>query len=295
MNYEEEEYEENLNIKLSARRAEDNKLVHAEFVTKQDGPFYCPDTFEELIVRKCFEKRDHFAYKARLSPVGSKESDLHNDCKNELLADLKKAYPNGGWEKERETFKEDIEKGYKKVRPDLSGRLGNKNSKGVIIEIQASVLSINKILHRTEQYSKRGAYILWIVPLEEDLGTDNFRPRLFERFLHTMYYGRVYYWYRGSGSLVVPVHFGRADRYIEESHWFEEGGSERIEGGYYKPYLRVKKPEYGEIVDLIEDFKFDNRTFFEVENEKLSVPASKIFMDNKPNWWKKEKKNNASR
>ncbi len=288
MNYEEHEYE-NFNIKLVAKQVKNNNLVYASEVTKVDGAFYCPETFEELIVRKCIEKRDHFAYKARLSPVGSKESDLHKNCKDELLEILIKNYPNGNWKKERDDFKADKVKGYKQVRPDLSGRI---NRKGLIIEIQASTISINKILERTEQYTKRGAYILWVIPLEEDLGKEDFRPRLFERFLHTMYYGRVYYWYKGCGSIITPIHYGTSERYIEESHWFEEDGTERTEGGYYRPYLRVKKPIYGEKLNLLTDFKFEPRDSFEVENEKLSAPQSKIFMDNKKIWWKKDKKTN---
>jgi competence CoiA-like predicted nuclease len=281
-----EEYE-NLDIKLVAKRVIDNRVVHASTTTKSEGPFYCPDTFEELIVRKCIEKRDHFAYKARLSPVGSKESDLHKNCKEEILKLLQEKLPDGKWAKEREDFKSDKSKGYKNVRPDLSGRI---NGKGVIIEIQASTLSINKILERTEQYSKRGAYILWIVPLLEELGKDDFRPRLFERFLHSMYYGRIYYWYEGDGLHLTTVHFGTSERYIEETHWFEEDGTEKNEGGYFKPYLRVKKPSYNRKINLLTDFRFENREKFEVENEKLSVPEAKIYVDNLQKWWKDEKK-----
>lgn len=269
--------------KTTAKKVVDNKLVHASEVTKNDGPFYCDETFEELIVRKCIEKIDHFAYKARTSPIAKKESDLHDDCQNELLEILTKKYPNGKWEKEREGFKKNDLKGYKKVRPDLSGRINNK---GVIIEIQKSSLSIKKILHRTEQYTKRGAYILWVVPLLQELGNENFRPRLFERLLHTMYYGRVYYWYRGNGTELIPVHFGTAERWIEETTWFDENGDEQIGGGYEKPFLRVKKPEYGKVVDITKDFKFDNRKPFKLKNDGLSIPKCKIFKDKNKEWWK---------
>jgi len=281
-----QEYDDS-KIKLWALRVEDNATTWAYETTKDDGPFYCPETFEELIVRKCTDKRDHFAYKSRLSPVATKESELHNDCKNELLEVLRGAFPEGKWEKERDEFPADKNKGYHKVRPDLSGRI-NKNP--VIIEIQTSNISIDKIIHRTEQYSKRGAYILWIIPLESDLGNENFRPRLFERFLHTMFYGRVYYWCRGNGSNLIPVHYGKAERYIEESFWYDEEGNEMSAGGYFKPYLRVKKPVYGSFVDLASDFKTDDRNSFEVENDKLSVPKCKIFMDKNIRWWEKEDK-----
>lgn len=280
MNYEQDfEYS---NSKLSARKVSDNSKVLASEVTKNDGPFYCSETFEELIVRKCIEKIDHFAYKAKRSPIATKESELHLTCKEELLKILTKTYPTGKWESERKTFVENKEKGYKKVIPDLSGRIGQK---GVIIEIQKSTLSLKDIRHRTEQYTKRGAYILWIVPLLEELGNENFRPRLFERFLHTMYYGRIYYQYKGNGSKLIPVHFGTAERWIEETVWYNESGEEQISGGYEKPFLRVKKPEYGDTIDLITDFKFDDRKEFELENDKLSAPKSKIYMDKKSIWW----------
>ncbi|WP_430410835.1 competence protein CoiA family protein [Kordia sp.] len=90
-----DEHEENSSIKLTARKVEDNSLVHANAVTKTDGPFYCPETFEELIVRKCTEKRDHFAYKVRQSLVGNKESGLHKDYKKEICTILQNKFPKG--------------------------------------------------------------------------------------------------------------------------------------------------------------------------------------------------------
>ncbi len=279
----EDENIENSKIKLTAKRRTDNKLVHASATTKHEGPFYCPDTFEDLIVRKCVEKRDHFAYHARQSPVGSKESALHKACKAEIRSLLQSKFPVGNWEEER-TFKEDKIKGYKEVRADISGRIGGR---GVIIEVQASTLSIKTIIERTYQYSMRGAFILWIVPLEEDLGQENFRPRLFERYLHSIYYGRIYYWNKGDGTMLRPVHFGTAARYIEASSWFEEGGHERTAGGYYKPYLRVKQPVYGPEVDLI-NFIGEQREAFEMENEKLSIEKCRIWRDGLAHWWRDE-------
>lgn len=62
-------------------------------------------------------------------------------------------------------------------------------------------------------------------------------------------------------------------------------GTERIEEWYFKPYLRVKKPIYGQEIDLI-NFIADDRDEFEVENEKLSIQKCKIFRDNLSSWWK---------
>lgn len=273
------------NVKVWANKVSDNKPIHADIATKQDGPFYCPDTFEDLIVRHCIEKVNHFAYKARLSPVMTKEeTELHKACKEEIRNALRSAIPDGDWQIERQSFNEDKIKGYKKVVPDISGRL-SKNGKGVIIEVQASFLSINQIIKRTLEYSKRGGYILWVIPLKEDLGEDNFRPRLFERFLHQMYYGRVYYWVKGNGSFLIPVHYDTAYRYIEVTQWFDPGGEERVEGGYDKAYFRVKKPCYGKFVDIVTDFVIGDRPAFTPDNEKMEVPACKIFKDNLKKWW----------
>ena len=59
------------------------KRVYCAYVTKKDGPFYCPKCNSTAIVRKCSEKEDHFAHKPRLSPVlTAKDQSLHTECKN---------------------------------------------------------------------------------------------------------------------------------------------------------------------------------------------------------------------
>lgn len=279
------EYENSYPIKDWAKICATNKPIHANDATKADGPFYCPDTYEELIVRKCIDKRDHFAYKGRLSSVyASGESKLHFECKTEICEELKKAFPDGKWEVER-PIPENIEKKIGKLVPDISGRI---NGKAVVIEVQASSLTLPKILKRVDGYYARDVSILWIVPLKEDLGTENFRPRQYEKYLHSMYYGKVYYWIKGNGTKVNPVHFDSADRWIEESHWFEEDGTERTEGGYNKTYKTIFKPNYGNIVD-IKDFVRYEREEFTPENEDKSVPKCLIFKDKLKNWWKEKK------
>ena len=103
-----------------------------------------------------------------------------------------------------------------------------------------------------------------------------------------MYYGRVYYWCQGNGGLITSVHFGKVERYIQESSWYDADGTEIVVGGHFKTYLRVKKPVYGSFVDLTSDFKAEDSDSFKVENDKLSVPKCKIFMDNKFRRWKEE-------
>lgn len=278
-------YQENLRpIKDWAKISATNKYIHANDAKKSDGPFYCPDTCEELIIRKCLDKRDHFAYRGRLSSVyGSGESKLHYDCKTEICNELQKAFPEGNWKVER-PIPENKEKKIGRLVPDISGRI---NGKPIVIEVQASSLTLPKILKRVNGYNARNVSILWIIPLKEVLGTENFRPRQYERYLHSMYYGKVFYWLKGNGSLVQPIHFDNSDRWIEESHWFEEDGTERSEGGYYKTYRTIVKPNYGKQVD-IKDFICYEREEFTPENEDKSVPKCLIFKDRLDNWWKEK-------
>ncbi len=266
--------------KLIAIQGETGKKVHASKVDKKDGPFYCPDTYDPLIVRKCYEKRDHFAYWGRLSPTGSRESDIHLNCKHELLHCLRESIPDGNWEVER-VLNAIPEKNLVALRPDISGRIGESK---VIVEVQASRISLDTIVKRSVEYSRRGGSILWLVPLTSSLGEENFRPRFFERFLHAMFFGRIYYWCKGDGLKITPVHFGNAERYIEYKTWFQDG-EEKESGGYSKYYVSIKKPLAGQKVDLISCFNAQKRNQKLLNNEKIIIPESTIWMDNLKKWW----------
>ncbi len=277
-----DDYNEYSSIKDWAKITKTNQPIHASVATKKDGPFYCADTYEELIVRKCVDKRDHFAYKGRLSPVySSNESKLHFECKHEICNALKEKYPQGKWDVER-TIVGNKDRKLGKLVPDISGRI---NDKPIAIEIQVSSMTLPKIIKRVEGYYARGVSILWVVPLKEDLGNENFRPRQYERFLHSLYYGKIFYWQKGDGLNLTPVHFDSADRYIEEAHWFDEDGSERTEGGYYKTYQTIFKPNYAENVDLSK-FISHEREEFVPDNENKTIPKCLIFKDKIEVWWK---------
>jgi hypothetical protein len=270
-------------IKVWARKVSDDKKIHADDATKADGPFYCPDTFDPLIVRKCDEKRDHFAYHGRQSPVYSPgETLLHKNCKLEICKHMKEKFPDGNWEHER-IIPKNPRKKFIEARPDVSGRI---NKIPVVIEIQASSLKIDEIVARSENYKKHGCHVLWIIPLKEELGDDEFRPRLYERYLHEIYYGRVYYWVSGYGTKLKPVHFDPVFRDIEIREWYENGELVSV-GGYQRKLRTIYKPNYGKTIDISADFKDLLRSSFYPENEKKAVPELMIYMDNLNHWWKK--------
>jgi hypothetical protein len=269
-----------------AKNPTNGKRFHADHCTKGDGLFMCESCFSDAIHKHCAQKIHHFAHQARHSPaVGKFESALHRNCKTEILAALQQLYPYplGKWEMERQ-FKANPEKKLKARRPDLSGYVGSIR---VIIEIQASALTIPQIVSRMKDYTQRQCFVLWIVPLTDDLGCEPFLPRLYERYFHSIYFGRTYYWRPGDGATFRPVHYGMASRWIDERQWYDvEEGEEKSGGGYYRPYVIVKTPIAGTPVELsLTLFKAVWRSEFLPWNARKKVPRCKILRDRQHEWW----------
>lgn len=264
-----------------ARHLYTQKDCHASMCSKEDGPFYCPICHSDAVVRKCTEKRHHFAHSARLSPViGPKESALHDGCKREICRLLRVRYPEGNWDVER-VLTENKDKGLLELRPDISGRI---DGVPIAIEVQASALTVPKIVKRCSGYAKRGIAILWLVPLHEPLGTQPFRPRLYERYLHSIYFGRTYYWWAGQGLILKPVHYGVATRHVEYREW-HENGSLMNGGGYDADYKIIKSPEYGNDITIDNSFRPERRGEFTPDNERKAVPSCYVWRDNLKVWW----------
>ncbi len=268
-----------------ARRKADNKRVEAEFITKADGPFFCQSCLSEAIVRKCVEKVDHFAHHARLSPVvGRKDHQLHNNCRDEICSILQSTFPDGKWDTER-SIPAKPDKNLKEIIPDISGRINNQP---IAIEVQTSSYTINKLVEKTIEYHRRKVAVLWLVPLKSELGSEPFRPRLFEKYLHSLYFGRIYYWIPDSNKFLLPVHFSPTKRWIEEATWFDtDDHEEKTVGGYYLTYRTVKMPNYAQKVDLTNDFNIVERPAFEPKNVKKGIPVCTIFKDKLKEWWDK--------
>lgn len=274
----------------TARKKNDNSKVSATDVLKEEGPFFCPVCLSEAIVRKCTEKADHFAHKGRLSPtITSRDQKLHDKCRDDICNYLKSVFPEGKWEAERPIPAKKSRGWEKEIIPDLSGRFGNKNSKPIAIEIQKTAYTIKRIHDKTIEYSKRGIFVIWIVPLNKDLGEKPFRPRLYEKYLHSMYYGRTYYWTPNSSPKIIPVHFSPTKRWIDETIWFDkEYGEEQTAGGFYLTYKTLKSPNYGQFCNLDKEFKLDYRKRFTPKNKKKEIPNCKILVDKNEKWWPKD-------
>ncbi|HLP76133.1 MAG TPA: competence protein CoiA family protein [Candidatus Paceibacterota bacterium] len=257
--------------------------VSADEAVHEDGPFICRTCLSDAVVRKCVEKRDHFAHQSRLSPaIEAKESELHKGCLEEICEALKMEAPGGDWQTNR-PIKANEKLGVDAVRPDISGKI---NGQRIVIEAQASQLSLSVIIKRSVIYSKWNVPILWLVPLKADFGNEPFRPRLYERYLHAMYFGRVYYWRPDFGGLVLPVHYGVAKRHIPFSEWYDKDAEQECKaGGYDKPYKVIKRPVLGEKVDIVSQFFPERRSEFRPWNERKTVPPLMIWKDRLSYWW----------
>lgn len=263
------------------------KKVYCAYVTKIDGPFYCPKCGSSVIVRKCSEKEDHFAHKPRLSPVlTQKDQSLHTECKNAICNYLSQQFPNGNWAVER-PINASEKLGTKTIVPDISGRIGGMP---IAIEVQKTAYTLNKIKEKTEIYSKRNVFVLWIIPLKKDLGDDVFRPRLYEKYLHAMYFGRAYYWIPTKPSSLLPVHFSYSCRYITPTSFYNEDGEEKSFGGYYLAYKTLKKPNSIGYIDIATGLKGIDRPMFSNKKWDEEIPACKIMMDTNETWWSKDEK-----
>lgn len=270
------------------------KRVHATDVRKSDGPFFCKDCLSDVVHRHCTEMRDHFAHHARLSPIVLQgESRLHSECKKSLYDALRARFPSTKWVCDSVRIPANKEKGIPALQPDIGGWLDGKR---ICIEVQSSTLTISRILKRSLAYNARGISILWVVPLKEALGDEIFRPRLFERYLHSIFFGRVYYWHADLVHKVLPVHFGMASAYIEKREWYEDGELQEA-GDYERPYKRIRRPVPHPCGPIpIEDaFRHEFRDAHLPWNERKAVPAMRILLDKLKPWWASEEEEVLSR
>jgi competence protein CoiA len=218
---------------LSAMNRFDQQVVAWE-ANKEDGPFACPECHREVCVKKGNAVVHHFAHVAPSTCVyGTGESVEHWQAKYEIYKALQKHPGVTGLMAERYL---------KGARPDVSFTLRQKS---VAIEIQRSNLSEDKINQRTEILTAKNIYVLWM-PFYDNLLSKlmssyseeecRVAPSRWEKHLHKMYYGKVYYWMHG--ETIRVVHF---DPYIVGKtyrRWFDRTTGEWV-NGYRSPFYRT--------------------------------------------------------
>lgn len=245
-----------------ALRAATGELVTSSSAAGENGRLVCPACFADVVARRCVDRRDHFAHAARPAPAAAGgESELHRACKAQLCAALAISHPAGRWAIER-PIPSRPDDGLPRLVPDLSGRFGAVR---VAVEVQASALGLPSILRKTQAYTRRGIHVLWVIPVAEAPDAVHIRPRLYERFLHSMYFGRAYYWWPGLQGKVVPIHHGAARH-----------------AGRFKT---IKTPMAAPAADVGQDFWPLLRAAFTPQNERKAVPACRLWIDGNRPWW----------
>lgn len=225
-----------------------------------DRPFVCFCCRAEVTLRRGGARAAHFAHKPPVTcQYGAGESDEHRRCKLELFEHLV-GHPR--------VTKCEMERDLRTVRPDLSAYIAGVP---VAIEVQLSSLSLERIAYRTIEYARKGIYVLWLPVHNVSLKRETYSLRPWERWLHALYFGRVYYWQEG--LKILPVHF--------REHRMEVHGRMK---DYQKISRRLKVPIDGRPVLLTDDFKPFKREAWAALD--YNVPPSLLMVDRQPQWWR---------
>lgn len=274
------------------------KKVHVDNVTKEDGPFFCDDCRTEAIRRQCSEKANHFAHKAlKTSLINKGNTELHHKIRDELCDFLNKEAGEELWKVEVPIpITTDTGKVIT-VIPDIAGRIKpdptGERDKGmaIAIEIQKSPYTIKYLYERLMHYESKRIYVLYIIPILKKLDNGvNFRPRLFEKFLHQSAFGRVYYYdINDEPGTLSPMHFSTALGYVEYTEFYSPEGELQGFGGHFYGYRTLKKANWGKQVQA-NDLKPQKANTYVGGNEKRKSPKRRMMIDKQKQWWPKNEK-----
>jgi competence protein CoiA len=247
---------------LCAKRKLDQQTAVANSASKLNGPFLCPECENEVVLKVGTVRLNHFAHKTSSNcEYGKGETEVHRKCKMAIYEALLKE-PN--------VKKAALERSLKTCRPDVSAYI---NDVPVAIEVQISTLSMETIIRRTAEYARKGIYVLWLLQWTPYLDSTRYAPRLWEKWLHAAYFGRVYYWIEG--LKIVSYHFDSYLKHIPASNWYSEDGEEMNVHGYSKRSKRYRSPVRRDILNLAKDFITKERESW--NGKDLKIPNAKLF------------------
>jgi competence protein CoiA len=253
---------------LCAKRKLTGEIVTAYLASKAHGPFKCPDCGDEVILKTGRRTVNHFAHVNPLACRYAKnESEAHRQCKMEIFLAL---------QKEPHVRNVALERPLGTNRPDVSVDI---NGVPVAVEVQISSLSLETIQQRTMEYARKGIYVLWLLQWTPALNARRYTPRLWEKWIHAAYFGRVYYWTEGLS--VVSYHFDPNHRTIPKKTWYSPKGRKMTVGGYSRRSKRYWTPVRGRTYNLATDFGPRNRDWW--EGKDVTIPAAKLYVDRQRN------------
>ncbi len=248
---------------LCAKQKSTGEIVTAYLASKTNAPFFCPVCGDEVILKTGATKVNYFAHKNPLvCRYDANESADHRRCKFEIYQALLR-HPN--------VEKAAMERPLGTNRPDVSAII---NGVPVAIEIQISSLSEETIKFRTMEYARKGIYVLWLLLWTPDLTDPRFAPRLWEKWIHATYFGRVYYWIEE--LTIACYNFEPSLKSVPQKSWYSERGKKITAGGYSRRSKRYRTAIRGKTLNLVNDFIPKDRDLW-VGNGTI-IPSAKLFM-----------------
>jgi len=278
----------------------DGNRCKAWLTEKPEKPFYCPECHDEVVLKKGKVKAHHFAHKPPVTcRYGTGESQIHWKAKKAIFEALID-HPR--------CKKCDVERRLEGVRPDISLYIRNIP---VAIEIQNSTIEIDEIARRASCYLKLGIHLIWVMPENKPANCEEaddgkkiiHRPKEWQKYLHAMYFGKLYFWQ--GGALVSPAHLEPYKHYVGPGNWVEDFYDEigdSLEGTYWhdehyydadygdhyktsktKKEVLYPKGESKNILHIAEDFGPSKRKPFSAKN--WNIPKSLIWIDTLKKWW----------
>jgi competence protein CoiA len=249
---------------LSAKRKQTGEIVTEYLASKTHAPFVCPDCGDEVVLKAGRRTVNHFVHVNLLAcRYAENESEEHRRCKMEIYAALQKM---------PRVSKVALERPLGTNRPDVSAHI---NGAPVAIEVQISSLPLETFTRRTIEYTLKGIYVLWLLQWTPELDARRYTPRLWEKWIHAAYFGRVYYWIEG--LTVVSYHFDPHFRSVPKKTWYSADGDKITGGGYSRRLKWHRTAVRGSTLNLVTDFVPRNRDWW--EGNGLTVPFAKLFME----------------
>src|ERR1700722_20366083 len=248
---------------LSAKRKSDGQTVAAYFESKRNAPFLCLQCNEEVVLKTGKSRINHFAHTNPLACAFAKgESEIHRRCKLEIYEALLKE-PN--------VCNVELERPLGTVRPDVSAYI---QGVPVAIEVQISYLSIETIIYRTIEYFRKGIYVLWLLQWTPKLDAPRYAPRLWEKWIHTAYFGRGYYW--TAGLNVVSYQFEPHLKSVTKTFWNSKTRKKMTARGFSRRSKRYRTTVRSGFLNLSTDFGPKDRFWW--DGNGIIVPDAKLFM-----------------
>ncbi len=181
-------------------------LVIAWEVSRDQGPFFCPECQRQVAVKQGQYVMHHFAHLSGSNcTYGTGESWEHWRAKFEMYNALR-SHPL--------VSELQVELPLGPVRPDIIFRWNEELY--VVIELQRSSLPPADVARRTSHYEGKGIAVLWV-----SLPRNRFWPgvrcstKIWERFLHELYDDKIYCWHAGQQLLSTHLdpYILRRERY----------------------------------------------------------------------------------